>query len=123
MIVVVGDNAYKPEEDDQPVPLTQAELDELTRDLNLAKESAQRLGVSLKKKHRMAPRITIFWYRDHERELRQFFVFQDKSSLIYCNNIAGLFNSMGLEYNATEGRLFIESTSRSLKAVLLYKER
>ena len=40
MTVVAGDNAYKPEEDDQPVPLTQAELNDLTRDLNLSKESA-----------------------------------------------------------------------------------
>ena len=30
MIVVAGDDAYKTEEDDQPVPLTQAELNELT---------------------------------------------------------------------------------------------
>ena len=32
--------AYRPEEDDQPVPLTQAELNDLTRDLNLSKKSA-----------------------------------------------------------------------------------
>ena len=35
MTVVAGDDIYKPEEDDLPVPLTQAELYDLTRDLNL----------------------------------------------------------------------------------------
>ena len=43
---------------------------------------------------------------------------QDKSSLVYCNNIAGLIKSMSLEYDATEWRLFIDSSSWSLKAVL-----
>ncbi|XP_076061920.1 uncharacterized protein LOC143037495 [Oratosquilla oratoria] len=35
---------YRPEEDNQPVPFTQAEHDDMTRDLNLSKESAQLLG-------------------------------------------------------------------------------
>ena len=39
--------AYKPEVDDRLVPLTQAELDDLTRDLKLSKESAQLLGSRL----------------------------------------------------------------------------
>ena len=42
MIVVVGDDTYKPEEDDQ------AELNNLTWDLNLSKESAQLLGSCLR---------------------------------------------------------------------------
>ena len=35
MTVVARDDAYKPEEDDQPVSLMQTELNDLTRDLNL----------------------------------------------------------------------------------------
>ena len=53
-----------------------------------------------------------------ERELRQFFMFQDKSSLVYCNNIAGLIKSMSLEYDSTEWRYFIDSSSGNLNAVL-----
>ena len=34
-------DAYRPEEDDQPVPLTQAELNDLRRDLNFSKEPVQ----------------------------------------------------------------------------------
>ena len=40
MTFVAGDDTYKPEEDDQPVPLTQAELNDLTQGRNLSKESA-----------------------------------------------------------------------------------
>ena len=51
MTVVAGDDAYKPEEDNQPVPLTQAELNDLIRDLNLSWEFSQLLGSYLKEKH------------------------------------------------------------------------
>ena len=40
-VAAVGDDAYKPEEDDQPVPLTQAAFNDLKQDLNLSKDSAQ----------------------------------------------------------------------------------
>ena len=39
------------------------------------------------------------------RGLSYFFKFEDKSSLVYFNNIAVLIKSMGLEYDATECRL------------------
>ena len=78
MNLVAGDDAYKPEEDDQPVPLTQAQLNDLTRYLNLSKESAQLLGSLLKEKHFLVPGTTFYSYRDRERELRLFFTFQDK---------------------------------------------
>ena len=115
MTVIAGDDAYEPEEDNQPVPLTQAELNDLTQDLNLSKESAQLLSSHLKEKHLLAPGTKFSRYQNCERELRQFFMFQDKSWLVYCNNIAGLIKSMGLEYDATEWRLF--DSSRRLKAV------
>ena len=40
MTVVAGHDSYKLEEDHLPVPLTQAELNDLIQDLNLSKESA-----------------------------------------------------------------------------------
>ena len=119
MTVVAGDDAYKPEEDDQPIPLKQAELNDLTEDLNLSTESVQLLESSLKEEQLLVPGTTFCKHRGYERGLRQFFIFQ-KSSLVYCNNIAGLIKSMGLECDAMKQRLFIDSSSRSLKAVLLH---
>jgi len=37
-----------------------------------------------------------------------------------CNNVAGLFEAIGITCNTSEWRLFIDSSSRSLKAVLLH---
>ncbi|XP_071521423.1 uncharacterized protein [Panulirus ornatus] len=59
---------FKPEEEDQPVPLSPAELNDLTRDLNLSKESAQLLGSHLGEKHLVALKTTFFWYRNHKKE-------------------------------------------------------
>ena len=47
--------AYKSEEGDQPVALKQAELNDLTIDLNLSKKSAQLLGSLFK--------INICWHQ------------------------------------------------------------
>ena len=69
-------------------------------------------------KNVLAPETTFYWYREREREFRQFFTTQRDLSLVYCNNIADLMKSMGHDY--TEWRLFIDSSSRSLKAVLLH---
>ena len=49
MIIVAGDDTFKPKEDNQSVPLTKAALNDLTQDLNLSKESPQVLGSRLKK--------------------------------------------------------------------------
>ena len=54
--------AYRPEEDNQPGSLTQAELSDLTRDLDLSKESAKLLGFLLQEKRLLAPGTTVYWY-------------------------------------------------------------
>ena len=95
MTIEVEDDAYKSEKDDYPVPLTLTELNDLTRDLNLSKESTQLLGLRLKDKCLLVPGTAFYWYRDRTREFRQFFSFQDKLSLVYCN-MTGLIKSKGL---------------------------
>ena len=44
----------------------------------------------------------------------------DHFSLCYCTNIQGLFQEIGVAYSASNWRLFIDSSKRSLKAVLLH---
>ena len=45
-----------------------------------------------------------------------------EDDFVFCNNIPGLFAEMGLsKYNSDEWRLFIDSSKRSLKCVLLHK--
>ena len=64
MTDIVDCGAYRREEDDQPVPLTKSELNDLTRDLSLYKESVQLLGSRLRGKRLLAPGTTFYWYRN-----------------------------------------------------------
>ncbi|XP_061408618.1 uncharacterized protein LOC133343196 [Lethenteron reissneri] len=47
-----------------------------------------------------------------------FFTRQD--GLCFCHNVTSLFEAIGIAYNRNEWRLFTDSSSRSLKAVLLH---
>ena len=67
----------------------------------------------------MAPGTTFYWYRECVREFRYLFTFDKASSLFYCNDIAGLIEFLGLKYDATEWKVFIDSSNKSLKTVLL----
>ena len=44
----------------------------------------------------------------------------DHPSLSHCTDIQGLFQEIGIAYSASDWRLFIDSSKRSLKAVLLH---
>ena len=99
--VVAEDDAYKPEEADNQYPwykqiLTTWQVpDPIKGVCSIA-------GFTSQEKHLLAPGMIFDWYRDRERELKEFFIFQDKSSPVYCEKIAGLIKSMGLDCDATE---------------------
>ena len=109
---------YEPPTNGDPKLFNQVELNDLVRDLNLPKESAQLLGSRLKEHRLLVPGTTFAWYRHREAEFTQFF--EKKDALVFCSNICGLIEHMGMLYKADEWRLFIDSSNRSLKAVLLY---
>ena len=39
--------------------------------------------------------------------------------LVYCNDVSGLVKALGMEYKAVEWRLYLDSSVRGMKAVLL----
>ena len=43
-----------------------------------------------------------------------------QNAICFCNNVGGLFYSTGIPCIPSEWRLFIDSSSKSLKAVLLH---
>ena len=100
-----------------PRPLDQNQLNDLTRDLGLSKENAQLLGSRLSENNLLSKETTFFWYRSREKNFRKFFA--KDNSLVYCCDINGLIEALGVPYHSNEWRLFIDSSSRSLKAVLL----
>ena len=97
----------------------QSELNDLVRDLHLPKDASELLASRLREKHVLAPGVTSSYYRNREKELCQYFT--QEGSLVYCNNIPDLVSELGnLRYVKEEWRLFIDSSKRSLKGVLLH---
>jgi hypothetical protein len=115
---IVNDDDYATTDNKAPKLMSQSDLDDLVRDLDLPKQSAQLLGSRLQERNLLAPGTTFSWYRYREKEFIEFF--SSEHSLVYCNYVGGLVSKMGMKYKAEQWRLFIESSSRSLKVVILH---
>ena len=105
-------------QNDEPQLFTQAELNDLVRKLDLQKISAELLGSRLKEKNLLAPKTKVSFYRYRKKGLMEFFKMEE--NLLFCNNIEKLITAMGTSYTTSEWRLFIDSSKRSLKCVLLH---
>ena len=67
----------------------------------------------------LEPDTSISFYRNREAELRKYF--KSDAQLVYCIDVEGLLLAMGQPaYDPSEWRLFIDSSKRSLKCVLLH---
>ena len=103
----------------KPKPFSQGQLNDLVHDLSLSKESSQSFASCLGEHGILGSGTKITLYRNRNDLLICFFTMKD--DFVYCNNIQGLLSEMGLpEYNPDEWRLFIDSSKRSLKCVLLH---
>jgi len=102
----------------KPQLFTQAELNDLVRDLGLTKEKAELLGSRLQEKHLLEYGTSICHYRTRDQQFAQFFKQED--DLVYCHDIGSLINEFGIEYKKEDWRLFIDSSKTSLKGVLLH---
>jgi hypothetical protein len=71
----------------QPKLLSQAELNDLVRELDLSKKNAQLLGSRLKEKKLLSCGTTFSWYRYREREFLPFFAKQD--FITFCADVQG----------------------------------
>lgn len=102
-----------------PKLLNQNDLNDLIRDLSLSKECSELLASRLKERNLLSQGTKITFYRNREKFLLPYFSVD--LNLVYCNDVAGLLKNMGLiEYQPSDWRLFIDSSKRSLKCVLLH---
>jgi hypothetical protein len=111
---------FEPHQYDRPIDkFTQSELNDLIRELQLTKEKSELLGSRLREKNMLASGVKFSWYRNREREFRKYYTQEDQ--LVFCTDISNLLHQLGQgEYDPTTWRLFIDSSKRSLKAVLLH---
>ncbi|XP_014478526.1 PREDICTED: uncharacterized protein LOC106746434 isoform X2 [Dinoponera quadriceps] len=104
-----------------PEMFTQDEISDFGRELGLSKEAHELLASRLKEKNLVEKGVKITVYRDREKHFRSFFSHDKSQDLVYCNNIPGLMNMMKKNiYKPDEWRLFIDSSIRSIKAILLH---
>lgn len=103
----------------EPQPFNQEDLSALVRDLGLSKKASEILASRLKQRNLVTPETRISYYRNRETELLSFFAKDD--DFAFCSDVPGLLKAMGVQkYDPNEWRLFIDSSKRSLKCVLMH---
>ncbi|GFU51057.1 uncharacterized protein TNCV_2414851 [Trichonephila clavipes] len=101
-----------------PELFSQSDLNDLARDLGLPKDTAEVLGYRLKERHLLNSDVSFSWYRFRAKEFVPFFT--QEGDLGFCNNVPAILEMFKIMYEPEEWRLLIDSSKRSLKAVLLH---
>ena len=88
--------------------LTQDELSDWIRDLELTKEKALIHASRMKQFNFLHPSVKITYYKNRDIAYSRFFNTIDK--ICFCADIPGLFNKLKYPYDPKEWRLFIDSS-------------
>ncbi|KAL7851918.1 hypothetical protein SRHO_G00177030 [Serrasalmus rhombeus] len=103
------------DEEWKPYYPNQKDLNDLIRDLGLTKSNAELLTSRLKQWNLLDESVQVTGQRKRHQVFSTFVSHQD--GLCFCNNVAGLFEAIGITCNPNEWRLFIDRSCKSLKAV------
>jgi len=98
--------------------ITQEELNDLIRDLDLPKCKAELLGSRLQQWKLLKENVRISVYCKRYEDPVQFFKME--RGLVACTDIDGLMQTLNINHIPLDWRLFIDSSKLSLKAVLLH---
>lgn len=107
---------------DKPlIKFNQKSLSDFIRNMGLPKDDSEFMAAELKRRGMVERGTKSTLYRDREKTFCNFFSQDEQGSFIYCDDICGLMNTMKQDcYAPDEWSLFIDSSKRSLKAVLLH---
>lgn len=114
-----ADNSESGQEGEIPHRVSQAELNDLVRDLKLSKFDSEVLGSRLQQWGSLGPSTSTSKFRNRHKTFSSFFT--KSENICYCNDVQGLFEALKLENKVDDWRLFIDSSKHSLKAALLHK--
>ena len=90
----------------------------MIRDLGLTKSNAELLTSRLRQWNLLDDSVQITEQRKRHQSFSSFFTMQN--AICFCNDVSRLFYSIGIPCIPSEWRLFIDSSSKSLKAVLIH---
>lgn len=96
------------------------DVNDFIRDIGLSKSNAELLTSRLKQWNLLDESVQVIDQRARHQTFSSFLNHQDR--LCFCNNVTGLFETIGITCNPSEWCLFIDSSFQSLKAVLLHNE-
>ena len=97
---------------------TKQQLGDLIGDLGLTKSGAELLTYRLNEWNLLGDDCKSTAYRKRHLEFSVYFdVIED---LCYCKDVEGLFRAVEIDHDPTQWRFFIDSSTKSLKAVLLH---
>jgi hypothetical protein len=102
----------------EPHLITESDLNDLVRDLQLSKERSELLASRLKEWNLLDSSVKVCSFRDRNFKLASFY--ELKEGVCYCNDINSLMLEFNEEHKPHEWRLFIDSGKESLKCVLLH---
>ena len=94
------------------------ELDDLIHNLGIMKSGAELLTSRLNEWNLLGNDCKSTAYRN--RHLEFSVCFDVIEELCYCKDVEGLFSAVGIDHDSTQWWLFIDSSTKSLKAVLLH---
>lgn len=98
------------------IEISQNRLNVMARQLKLSENRQILLEQHLRAVNILAPDVKRIEYL-------KFFERNEANTLAFCNNVCGLMQQLGHQYQANDWRLFIDSSKRSLKAALLYRDK
>ena len=97
-----ADPDFVPSTSSDPHLISQAELNDLVRDLDLSKRQAELLGSRLQGWNLLSSGTKISVFRSRHEDLTKYF--NQAGSLTFCSNINGLFSALGCDHDPTEWR-------------------
>lgn len=112
------DPSFVPQDTDEIHKPSQEELNDFCRDLNLPKDKSEMLVSRLKQWNLAGVTAKSSAHRTRDLPYSKFFT--DGSGLIYCTDLDGLMKEMKIDHDPSEWRLFLDSSMKSFKVVLLH---
>ena len=90
----------------------------MIKDLNLSREGVQVLTLRFKEWNLLIDNCKVGVQKTRHKEYSKFYSVEE--DLCFCKDVESLFGAIGIDHILSEGRLFIDSSVKSLKAVLLH---
>ena len=112
------DAVYLPSTDSSIHKIKEGELNDLIRDLKLAKNKTELLASRLQQCNLLHHSVKVTTFRTRNQEFEQFF--KTIGYFTYCKDIDGLMDAVHMRHSPEQWRLYIDASKTSLKAALLH---